>query len=194
MLHRIREMYKETAPDMLIDVVEIDETLVGGKNKNRHADKKKEGSQGGRGGDKSIVLGAKDIGGRVKTKVVPNVETETLQPVIEKWVQDGAITVTDELKSYRALSEKYFHISIDHSAGQYATGAFSTNGIENFWSLFKRGIIGIYHQVSPKHLQRYSTEFAYRYNTRKETSIQRFTNALKAANSSRLKYRDLTKD
>lgn len=193
LLHRIREMYKESAPEMLRDVVQVDETLVGGKNKNRHADKKKDGTQGGRGGDKAIVLGAKGICGRVLTKVVPNTEAATLQPMVEKWVEDGAIMVTDELRSYKGLSEKYFHISIDHSVGQYATGAFSTNGIENFWSLFKRGIIGIYHQVSPKHLQRYSTEFAYRYNTRKDPAIQRFIDTIANANTARITYSELTK-
>lgn len=191
-LHRIREMYRESAPEMLTDVVQVDETFIGGKNKNRHADKKKEGGQGGSG--KAIVLGARGINGKVLTKVVPNTEAATLNPMVEKWVEGGAIMVTDENVSYRALSEKYFHISINHKEGQYATGAFSTNGIENFWSLFKRGIIGIYHQVSPKHLQRYSTEFAYRYNTRKDPAIQRFIDTIANANTARITYKELIKD
>jgi transposase-like protein len=191
-LHRIRDMYKVSAPDMLVDVVQLDEVYIGGKNKNRHADKKKEGSQGGAG--KTMVFGARGICGKVKTQVIPNAESDTIIPIVEKWVEKGAIMVTDQLNSYKPLSENYFHISVDHSAGEYVTGAFSSNGIENFWSLFKRGIIGIYHQVSPKHLQRYSTEFAYRYNTRDQAADERFRNTIKNANSARLKFKDLIKD
>lgn len=191
LLHRVREMFRISAPEMLTDVVQFDETRVGGKNKNRHSDKKKPHSQGGAG--KTIVLGARGICGKVKTEIIPNTESDTIVPIVEAWVPKGSIMVTDELRSYKALSEDYFHISIDHSSGQYATGAFSSNGIENFWSLFKRGIIGIYHQVSPKHLHRYSTEFSYRYNSRKETGTTRFTNTIKNANSARLKYKDLIK-
>jgi transcriptional regulator with XRE-family HTH domain len=124
---------------------------------------------------------------------IPNAESDTIVPIVEKWVEKGAIMVTDQLNSYKPLSENYFHISVDHSAGEYATGAFSSNGIENFWSLFKRGIIGIYHQVSPKQLQRYSTEFSYRYNTRDQAAAERFKNTIKNANSARLKFKDLIK-
>jgi transposase-like protein len=193
-LHRIREMYRESAPDMLKDVVQLDESLFGGKNKNRHADKKVKGAQGRSFKDKTIIFGARDIIGRVRTQVVPYADADTLQPIAEKWVEKGSIMVTDEWHAYRGLNENYFHIKIDHSVGEYTTGAFTTNGIENFWSLFKRGIIGIYHQVSPKHLQRYSTEFAYRYNTRKDASDERFTKTVKNANTARLKYKDLIKD
>jgi transposase-like protein len=189
-LHRIREMYRTSAPDMLRDVVQLDESFFGGKNKNKHADKKISKADGS---GKTLVFGAKGITGKVKTVVIPNSDAETLHPIVEKWVEPGSIMVTDEHRAYCGLNETYYHITVDHKAGEYVTGAFSTNGIENFWSLFKRGIIGIYHQVSPKHLQRYSTEFAYRYNTRKEGSIERFTNTLKAANTARLKYKDLIK-
>lgn len=192
-LHRVREMYLVSAPEMLRDVVQLDESLFGGKSKNKHADKRKPGTQGRSTVDKTIVFGARGICGRIKTEVIPNVESDTIVPIAEKWVEKGAIMVTDELKSYRALSENYFHIAVDHSAGQYTSGAFSSNGVENFWSLFKRGIIGIYHQVSPKHLHRYSTEFSYRYNTRKDSANERFQSTIKNANTARLKYKDLIK-
>jgi transposase-like protein len=193
LLHRVREMYRTSAPDMLRDVVQLDETLVGGKSRNKHADKRKPGTQGRSTVDKTIVFGARALNGQVKTEVIPNVDSDTIIPIVEKWVEKGSIMVTDEWRSYRALSENYFHIAVDHSAGQYTSGAFSSNGIENFWSLFKRGIIGIYHQVSPKHLHRYSTEFAYRYNTREETAKNRFIKTISKANTARLKYTDLIK-
>lgn len=190
-LHRVRDMYRISAPEMLKDVVQVDETFIGGKNKNRHTDKKKENSQGGAG--KTIVFGAKGLCGKVKTEIVPNREAETLNPIIEKWVDKGSIMVSDEHKSYHTLSADYFHVAINHSEGEYVRGGFTNNGIENFWSLFKRGIIGIYHQVSPKHLHRYSTEFSYRYNSRNDSATLRFTNTIKNANSTRLKYKDLIK-
>lgn len=191
LLHRVREMYKISAPEMLTDVVQIDESFFGGKNKNRHSDKKIPNSQGRSGKGKTTVIGARGLNGKVKTEVIPNVESETIIPIVEKWVEKGSIMVTDEWRSYRPLSENYFHIAVDHSSGQYASGAFSSNGIENFWSLFKRGIIGIYHQISPKHLHRYSTEFSYRYNSKDQGSIERFTNTIKNANSARITYNQL---
>jgi len=193
LLHRVRAMYKESAPELLRDVVQLDETLVGGKNKNRHADKKVPHSQGRSSADKTPVFGARGLCGHVKTQVIPNVESNTIIPIVEKWVEKGSIMVTDEWRSYKPLSENYFHVVVNHNEGQYANGAFSNNGIENFWSLFKRGIIGIYHSVSPKHLHRYSTEFAYRYNTRKAATDERFRNTIKNANTARLKYDQLTK-
>lgn len=192
-LHRIREMYKESAPEMLSDVVQLDETLIGGKNKNRHADKKIPHSQGRSSKGKTTVFGARSLSGKIKTQVIPNVDAETIVPIVEKWVKKGSIMVSDDWRAYRALRENYFHVVINHTDGEYARGGFSSNGVENFWSLFKRGIIGIYHQVSPKHLHRYSTEFAYRYNTRKDASDERFINTIKGAASARLKYKDLIK-
>ena len=151
LLHRVREMYRESATEMLKDVVKIDESFFGGKNKNRHSDKKIPNSQGRSGKGKTTVFGARGLCGKIKTEVIPNVESETIIPIVEKWVEKGAIMVTDEWRSYTPLSENYYHIVVNHASGQYAHGGFSSNGVENFWSLFKRGIIGIYHQVSPKH-------------------------------------------
>jgi hypothetical protein len=100
--------------------------------------------------------------------------------------------VSDNAKGYESLGNEYAHVIINHSAGEYVNGAFHTNGVENFWSLFKRGIIGIYHQVSHKHLQAYANEFAYRYNTRKVNDQERLATVL-THTEGRLKYRDLTK-
>lgn len=100
--------------------------------------------------------------------------------------------VTDEWQGYNGLGYLYSHITVNHSEGEYVRGAFDTNSIENFWSLFKRGIIGIYHQVSAKHLQAYVDEFTYRYNSRKDNDQFRFSDTL-TKTEGRLKYKDLTK-
>jgi len=189
-LHRIREMLRAKAPHMLKDVVEIDETLVGGKNKNRHADKKVKGSQGRSAKDKTPVLGAVQRGGKLVAVAVPDTQAETLKPIIKKWVEDGSIMVTDEYRSYNELKRDYLHVTVNHSEEEYVRGAFHTNTIEGFWSLFKRGIFGIYHNVSPKHLQRYVTEFESRYNSREKNDNERFE--LSVQNSTgRLKYKQL---
>ncbi len=99
--------------------------------------------------------------------------------------------VSDEWKGYNCLKKDYFHIVVNHSEGEYVKGAFTSNGVENFWSLFKRGIYGIYHQVSPQHLHRYCSEFKYRYNTRSILDATRFTGTVKNSLNSRLKYKEL---
>lgn len=134
-------------------MVQLDETLVGGLNKNGHADKKHKNTQGGKG--KTIVLGAIGTNGKVKTCVIPNTEINTILPMVKQWVKDGAIMVTDEARQYhKSLDADFFHVSINHNDGEYVRGGFTNNSIENFWSTFKRGVIGIYHFVSPQHLHR----------------------------------------
>ena len=185
--HRIRGMVSGKAPEMLKEEVQVDETLVGGKDKNRHASKKK-----GYNDDKGMVFGALETGGKVKTKVLPDVSGASLQGAVKQFVHEGSIMVSDDARGYSALKNNYAHVMIKHSAGEYSNGAFHTNGIENFWSLFKRGIIEIYHQLSNKHLQAYADEFAYRYNTRKLNEQERLATVL-THTQGRLKYKDLTK-
>lgn len=189
-LHRVREMLKADAPTMLRNVVEVDETYVGGKNKNRHYGKKKLASQGGAG--KTPVFGAVQRHGKVVAKVVPDTTHATLLPYMVTMVEAGSIMVSDQFYStYQPILEPYKQVVVKHSDGEYVRGAFHTNTIEGFWSLLKRGIYGIYHQVSPKHLQRYCDEFAARYNSRDIKDNERFELSVKNS-AGRLTYNQLT--
>lgn len=190
LLHRVREMYKESAPELLKNVVEIDETFIGGKYKNKHADKKKPGAQGHI--DKTVVFGALQRHGCVKAFVVPDRSNKTILNAMVANVQKGSLMVSDEYYHPDAFTpHNYNLVTMEHKVGEYVRGAFHTNTIEGFWSILKRGIYGIYHQVSPKHLQRYCDEFSYRYNTRKDKANERFTYTLKNAGNYRLRYQDL---
>ena len=130
-------------------------------------------------------------GKKLFAKSVKNTKTETIKPLIDKMIKEGTIVVTDEWAAYNFIEK---HIVINHNEGEYVRGAFDTNTIENFWSLFKRGIIGIYHHISAKHMDKYCDEFSYRYITRDLKDADRFNLALKKAASSRLKYKDLVKE
>lgn len=191
LLHRVREMYKQSAPELLRNVVEIDETLVGGKYKNKHKDKKKPGAQGSI--DKTVVWGAVQRHGKVVTRVIPDRKNETLLGVMVETVKKDSVMVSDEYYHPNMLTPLYKHVVIQHKIEEYVRGAFHTNTIEGFWSILKRGIYGIYHNVSPKHLQRYCDEFSYRYNTRKDKANERFTFTMQKAGEHRLRYIDLIK-
>lgn len=194
-LHRIREMLKDTNVEVLNGMVEVDETYVGGKNKNRHKDKKVENSQGRAAIDKTPVVGLVERNGRVLTFVAENTEAETLHQIIDNNVSNEAIIVTDAYKSYVGLNKKFNHVVVKHEDGGYVTKIgehkFHTQNIENFWSIFKRGYIGIYHYMSKQHLHRYTTEFGYRYNTRGKASVERFEDAVKKVSSARITYNKL---
>jgi len=191
MLQRIRFAIRTqsfNAP--LNNIVELDETYIGGKNKNRHADKKVPFSQGRSAKDKTPVFGLVERNGRIIAMRVRNTSKSTIMPIISKNVSKDARIMTDEWRAYRGLSSIYDHEVVKHGKGEYVIGDCHTNTIEGFWSLLKRGIIGIYHNVSEKHLDAYIDEFEYRYNTKHLACSDRFSNMLTLSNS-RLTYNQL---
>lgn len=191
MLHRIRFALKQKALKKIEGLVQIDETFVGGKNKNRRWDKKVKYSQGRSFKDKTPVLGMLDDTGNVRAVVIPNTKAKTIKPLLYQHIEKGTTVVTDEWKAYRGIDFRYNHEIVDHKRSQYVNECgFTTNSIEGAWSHLKRMIIGIYHKVSRKHLQKYCNEFEYRYNTRKLEDGDRFTVAMSKIEC-RLKYKDL---
>lgn len=193
MLHRIREVLKDTNPSLMQGTVEADETYVGGKNKNRHAHKKVENSQGRAAKDKTPVVGLVQRDGRVKTFVVENTESATLQNIVKSNIAENVTLITDAYRSYSGLNAICNHITVKHTEGNYKTeGEKHTNTIEGFWSLFKRSYVGTYHFMSPQHLQRYMDEMSFRYNNRKISDCFRFEQAILMTDSPRIKYRELT--
>jgi transposase-like protein len=138
------------------------------QSKNKHASKRISNSQGRGGNGKTAVVGLLERDGAVKTFVIDNTEANTLHPIMLANVKPSATVVTDAYRSYNGLSTVYNHITVKHTENNYITvGEDHTNNVEGFWSLLKRGVIGIYHNVSPKHLHRYCNEFGFRYNSRK---------------------------
>ncbi len=190
MLQRIRNCFGIENDNQLDNEVEADETYVGGKNKNRHGNKKVEASQGRSAKDKTPVLGMVERNGKLNAKTVANVQSATLTKEIVANVKESASLYTDEWLGYKGVSRIYDHSIVKHNKGQYVNGRIHTNTIEGFWSLLKRGIFGIYHFTSKKHLQMYVDEFVFRYNTRDTTEAMRF-NLLLANTQNRLTYKTL---
>ncbi len=186
MLSRIRQCFGIDNDTKLDNEVEADETFVGGKNKNRHANKKTRGTSD----DKAPVLGMVERSGKVIAKHVPNTTMETLSHEILKNVKETAKLYTDEYTSYARMKRVYDHSVVKHSQHQYVNGRVHTNTIEGFWSLLKRGIFGIYHFTSKKHLQLYVDEFVFRYNSRKQPEAMRFNLFLKNIEN-RITYKEL---
>lgn len=187
--HRIREMLTEKAPEVLSGIVEVDETFVGGKWINKHKSKKVGKTHAD---DKTMVFGAVERDGRVIAKIVENTAKDTLVNAVKDNVEKGSIMVSDEHGAYKCLGSDYKHVSVNHGNKEYVRQAAHTNTIEGFWSLLKRQITGIHHNVSGKHLQRYCNESAYRYNRKQLPQDERFTAALRNCDG-RLKYSELIK-
>ncbi len=171
MLMRLRKAFVDQG-EFLSGVVEVDETYVGGKNKNRHADKKTKGGQGRGGEDKIAVFGVVQRDGKVKAQKVKDVSSKTLKSLINAIVEKGSTVMSDEWKSYNGLDKHGFeHEKVCHGSGEYVVGNAHTNTIEGFWSLLKRGIIGQYHHISERHINKYLNEFCFRYSNRTNDEI-----------------------
>ena len=167
MAHRIRLALQAGSFDKLSGEVEVDETFIGGKARNMHIAQRKRRITGTGGKDKTAVFGVLERRGKVRTKVVPNRRKKTLQPEVQKHVEAGSALYSDDLLSYNGLEGRYAHQVIDHAVA-YVDGNIHTNGMENYWSLLKRGLSGTYISVEPFHLFRYLDEQAYRYNNRED--------------------------
>lgn len=176
MLHRIRCNCEGRIDVRFEDETQVDETYVGGKNRGRRKRTQ------GRSLTKVPVMGLLS-GGKVTTRVIPNASGWVLKAIIYDLVRVGSTIVTDGWVGYRGLSRDFVHKVVEHSAGTYVRDGYHTNAIEGFWSQLKRGIIGVYHLVSGKHLARYCEEFAYRYNTRAMRDGQRFMGFVASADS-----------
>ena len=189
MLQRLRLALQGENSGKLCGSVEVDETFIGGKARNMHASKRKHLGTGGAG--KVAVMGLLERHGQVRTMVVPNVRTKSLHSEVSKHVEHGSTVYSDAFRSYRRLEDEYTHNVINH-AERYVDGHIHTNGIENFWSLLKRGINGTYVSVEPFHLFRYLDEQSFRFNNRKASDAYRFDLAVSQIVGKRLTYSALT--
>jgi hypothetical protein len=179
--------------------IEVDETFIGGKARNMHKNVKARRitSAGKNAQDKILVMGMVERGGHVRTEIIKDRLTTTLRKNVNKHVDVGSVLYSDEYQAYKGLKDEYRHSVIDH-ATKYVDGKVHTNGIENFWSLLKRGLNGTYVSVEPFHLFRYLDEQAFRYNHRKDNQGnklndgERFSIALSQIVGKRITYQELT--
>ena len=204
MLHRIRLAMQQNSFVKIgggMSEVEVDETFIGGKARNMHKDVKKRRittrGHGNSANDKVLVMGMVERGGHVRTEIIKDRFSDTLRNKVNKHVALGTFLYSDELQAYKGLKDEYVHQFVDH-AERYVNGRVHTNGIENFWSLLKRGLHGTYVAVEPFHMFRYLDEQSFRYNHRQDdrgnklNDGERFKLALSNITGKRLTFKEVT--
>lgn len=192
---RIRLALQSGTIEKLSGEIEADETYIGGKVRNMHADRKRKRGRGTGGVGKAIVMGLlerrnKDKASTVKMKHVPNARRNTVQQEIRQHVAAGSHVFTDALPSYNGLNADFIHQAIDH-AKEYVRGNVHTNGLENYWCLLKRCVKGTYVSIEPFHLFRYLDEESFRFNNREDNDGERFLKAVSGIFGRRLTYQQL---
>ena len=193
MLHRIREAWTSDGDGPFDGPVEVDETYIGGRKKNMSKAKRREAFGRGPAG-KTMVMGAKDREtNRVVAQVIERKDRETMQGFIAEHATPGAKVYTDTAGGYSGMTG-FDHEKVNHNVAEYVRGMAHTNGVESFWSMLKRAHKGTFHKISPKHLQRYASEFAGKHNVRDSGTLAQMRDTVAGLVGRNLLYRDLIAD